>query len=87
MNGALTKITARFRFVCRQVQILSSEIITDTFKVYHEEESIFTPIKLADNNDALKTLIENAKQDAVANGSFEMKQRENDSQGIFCKCL
>ena len=32
------------------------------------EESIFTPIKLADNNDALKTLIENAKQDAVANG-------------------
>ena len=40
-----------------QVQILSSEINTDTFKVYHEEESIFTPIKLADNNDALKTLI------------------------------
>ena len=54
-----------------QVQILSSEINTDTFKVYHEEESIFTPIKLADNNDALKTLIENAKQDAVANGLLE----------------
>ena len=47
-----------------QVQILSSEINTDTFKVYHEEESIFTPIKLADNNDALKTLIENAESNA-----------------------
>lgn len=68
-----------------QVQILSSEINTDTFKVYHEEESIFTPIKLADNNDALKTLIENAKQDAVANGLLENAESNAETilRGFF----
>ena len=50
-----------------------------------EEESIFTPIKLADNNDALKTLIENAKQDAVANGLLENAESNAETilRGFF----
>lgn len=66
-------------------KILSCELDMDSFKVYHEEESIFTPIKLADNNDALKTLIENAKQDAVANGLLENAESNAETilRGFF----
>lgn len=68
-----------------EAKILSSEIDTDSFKVYHEEESIYTPIKLADNNDALKTLIENAKQDAIGNGLLENAQNNAETilKGFF----
>lgn len=66
-------------------KILSCELDMDSFKVYHEEESIFTPIKLADNNDALKMLIENAKQDAVANGLLENAESNAETilRGFF----
>ena len=40
-------------------------------KVYHEKESIFTPISLEDNNQALSALKETAAENAVANGLFD----------------
>ncbi len=49
-------------------KILSCEVKTDSFKVYHEEESIFTKISLKDNNKSFEKLKATAKKDAKANG-------------------
>lgn len=54
-----------------EAKILSCEIDLDSLKVYHEEESIFRQVTLEENNEALKTLKENAENDAVANGFLE----------------
>lgn len=55
-----------------EASILSTEIDPDSFKVYYEEESIFTPISIADDNDALKKLKKTAEEDAVASGLLEI---------------
>ena len=54
-----------------EAKILSSEIDLDSFKVYHEDESIYRQIPLSENNEALKSLKEKAEEDAVANGLLE----------------
>lgn len=41
------------------------------FKVYHEEESIFSKITLEENNDAVKKMKLNAQENAIANGLLE----------------
>ena len=51
-----------------EAKILSCEVKTDSFKVYHEEESIFTKISLKDNNKSFEKLKATAKKDAKANG-------------------
>ena len=52
-------------------KVLSNEIDLDSFKVYHEEESIFSPITLDESNEALENLKKTAQDDAIANGLFE----------------
>lgn len=54
-----------------EIRILSNEIDLDSFKVYHESESIFTPVKLEESNNALKELKETAQKSAVDNGLLE----------------
>ena len=54
-----------------EIRILSSEIDLDSFKVYHEDESIFRQVTLEENNEALRTLQQTAVQDAIANGLLE----------------
>lgn len=54
-----------------EAKILSSEIDMDSFKVYHEKESIFRPISLKENNDAMKNLVENAEKNAIAKGILD----------------
>ena len=49
-------------------KILSSQIDLESFKVYHESESIFRPITLGENNAALTELKQNAERDAIDNG-------------------
>ena len=39
--------------------------------MYHEDESIFKQIKMEENNEALKNLVQNAETDAVANGLLD----------------
>ena len=51
-----------------EVQILSNEIIEDSFKVFHEEESVFTPISLEDNNAAIEKMKKSAEEHAIKNG-------------------
>ncbi len=54
-----------------EVKILSSEIDLDSFKVYHEEESIFNKITLSENNEALKKLQNEAQTQAIQNGLYD----------------
>ena len=59
-----------------ETKILSSEIDTNSFKVYHEAESIFTPISLEENNEALNDLVKKAEEDSIKSGLLE-NAREN----------
>lgn len=54
-----------------EAKILSSGIDPNSFKLYHEDESIFRQITLSENNEALVSLEENAKKNAIANGFLE----------------
>ena len=54
-----------------EVKVLSCEVKEDSFKKYVEDESIFTPFTLDDNNNAMKALKETARTDAIANGLYE----------------
>lgn len=54
-----------------EMKILSSELDLESFKAYHEEESIFNQITMTDNNESLKKLQKTAEEDAVANGLLE----------------
>ena len=54
-----------------EAKVLSNELDMDSFKVYHEEESIFSNITLEENNDAVKKMKLNAQENAIANGLLE----------------
>lgn len=54
-----------------EAKILSIEILTDSFEVYYEKESIFKRITLSDNNIALKDMKKLAEDNAVSNGIYE----------------
>lgn len=54
-----------------EAKILSSQIDLDSFKVYHEDESIYNQIKLEETNDALAQLQKTAEEDAIQNGLLE----------------
>lgn len=54
-----------------EAKVLSNELDRDSFKVYHEEESIFSKITLEENNDAVKKMKLNAQENAIANGLLE----------------
>lgn len=70
-----------------ETKILSSEVDLDSLKIYHEDESIFSPITLKENNEALKKLKADAEKNAVEKGLLE-NARENAEQvlkGFFGK--
>lgn len=50
-----------------KVQTLSKDLDTSSFKVYHEQDSMFTTIKLETQNKALQELIDRAEKDAIEN--------------------
>lgn len=54
-----------------ETKILSSEIDHDSFKLYHEAESIFTPITVGDINQSLTDLTKDAEETALANGMLD----------------
>lgn len=54
-----------------QAKILSSQLEPESFKIYHESESVFRPITLDENNAALIELKQNAERDAIANGLLD----------------
>ena len=54
-----------------KAEILSCEVDTESFQVYHEDESIFRRITLEENNEALNNLKQQAQDDAIENGILE----------------
>ena len=58
-----------------QVQTLSKDLDTSSFKVYHEQDSMFTTIKLETQNKALQELIDRAEKDAIENGLYEEAEK------------
>ena len=68
-------------------KILSSEIDLDSFKVYHEEESIFNKITMTENNESIRGLKEKAEEDAIANGLLENARANAETvlTGFFSK--
>lgn len=54
-----------------EVKVLSSEIDLESFKIYHEDESIFTKIPMTENNEGMKDLKQKAQEDAIANGLLD----------------
>ena len=68
-----------------QAKILSSEVDMDSFQVYHEAESIFRPITLEENNQALAALKQAAEENAVANGLLEQARANAETilNGFF----
>ena len=67
------------------VRILSSELDLDSFQLYHEAESIFRPITLEENNQALAALKQAAEENAVANGLLEQARANAETilNGFF----
>ena len=71
-----------------EAKVLSNELDMDSFKVYHEEESIFSKITLEENNDAVKKMKLNAQENAIANGLLENARSNAETMltGFFA-CL
>ena len=68
-----------------EAKVLSNELDMDSFKVYHEEESIFSKITLEENNDAVKKMKLNAQENAIANGLLENARSNSETMltGFF----
>lgn len=62
-----------------QVQVLSIELKLDSFKVYYEAESIFQRFSLAENNQAMTELKEQARADAIANGILDSARSNGET--------
>lgn len=54
-----------------EAKVLSNEIDMNSFKIYHEDESIFRNISLEETNEALADLLETAEKNAIENGLLE----------------
>lgn len=63
--------TKKIKVRLPKVKILGTQIDENSFKVYHEDESIFRRISLQENNKELTNLKQRAEKDAVANGLYE----------------
>ena len=75
------------RVTLPEIRVLSNEIDLDSLQVYHEEESIFRPITLEENNAALSDLKARAEEDAITHGLLDAA-RDNARQiltGFFAQ--
>lgn len=54
-----------------EVSVLSAEPVDDSFKVFHEQESIFMQIKLEENIEDIENMKQNAVENAIANGLYD----------------
>lgn len=59
-----------------EIRILGSELQFDSFKTYYEKESIFRPVKMEENNQAIQKMVKKAENTAVENGLLD-NAREN----------
>ena len=64
-----------------KVKVLGEPTLdTNSFKVYHEKESVFTNVTLEENNKAQNKLVEKAKKDAIDNGLYDRARVSAEKQ-------
>ena len=70
-----------------EIRVLSCEINPESFKLYHEAESIFRQITMEENNQALVELQESAQANAIHNGLLENAQANAEAllTGFFAQ--
>ena len=66
-----------------QVRIISNDVDPDSLQVYDETKNIFTPLKLADVNQATKEMREEAEANAIENGLLD-GARSNAESLVTC---
>ena len=71
LNYKVNEISKTITVELPEIKVLSNEVDIDSLKVYHEDESIFTQIKLGDNNSQMKEMREEAEEHAIENGVLE----------------
>lgn len=71
LNYKVNEISKTITVELPEIKVLSNEVDIDSLKVYHEDESIFTQIKLDDNNSQMKEMREEAEEHAIENGLLE----------------
>lgn len=54
-----------------QIKIISIDVDHNSFKLYHEDQSIFAPISLEEHNESMKELESTSEKDAIDNGLFD----------------
>lgn len=54
-----------------EIKVLNSELDTESFKLYLEDESIFRRISMEENNDSMIEMKKNACRQAVGNGLLD----------------
>lgn len=54
-----------------EVKVLSNQVVDGSFKVFHEEESIFRKITLEENNEAMENMKKSAMEKAIASGLYD----------------
>ncbi len=54
-----------------EIRVLNSELDTESFKLYLEDESIFRRISMEENNDSMIEMEKNACRQAVGNGLLD----------------
>lgn len=62
-----------------EVKTTGTELVAGSFKLYIEDQSIFSPITLEDNNEAIEALQEEARQKAIDNGLYEAARTNAES--------
>lgn len=79
--------TKKIKVRLPKVKITGNQIDEDSFKVYHEDESIFRRISLQENNKELNKLKKNAEKDAISNGLYENARSNAETilKGFFSK--
>lgn len=73
--------TKTINVIMPKEKVLSNEIKTDTLKVYHEDQSIFNKVKLAENNEALNLMKKEAEKSAIESGLF--KSTRSNAENIL----
>ena len=63
--------TKNIKVVLPEIRTLSKEIDLKSFKLYHEEESIFAPISIEEHNKSLTELEDEAEKTAISNGLYK----------------
>lgn len=87
INYKIYNKTKKIKVKLPKMKILGTQIDENSFKVYHEDESIFRRISLQENNKELNNLKKRAEKDAVANGLYENARSNAETilKGFFGK--